>query len=419
MTNLLNLPTNQLTTFTPTSMNVIHWLEQFDLVVELHEVEAKKIKGLLLTHLAPEVYATMRNIFMPLAITDASITIKMLKDRLKAQYKVITDTRAARQKFQEVRQEPTENVNNFAVRLREAARDCDFRNNLDDRLCDQLVIGMSDMGIKEKVLSEPASATFDKLIEVAQKKEQCRAQLRQLTPSTNSNGTTQIENNVNAIRTPYNNNNRRPSNNQNEPAGPSNDRYNNAGSRCRRCGRDHRGEECRFTNAICHHCGLRGHIQAVCLKKARGEPANNTTNTTSRGGPVNRVEQQEDEEYLYDPRVNQVRTTNQWQREEDTASSGDGRIFHITSNRTLTPATSAIRVEVSIEGRRSMMNLDTGATDSVMAMKQFEALGLDPATIRESTHQLKGYTGTAIAIRGVADVSAVSPGIPGSEISRD
>jgi hypothetical protein len=65
---------------------------------------------------------------------------------------------------------------------------------------------------------------------------------------------------------------------------------------------------------------------------------------------------------------------------------------------------TALRVAVEIQGRQCTMDLDTGATESIIPAYAYKALGLNQADIKPSNNKFRSYTGDPIPLKGVAQV---------------
>ena len=64
---------------------------------------------------------------------------------------------------------------------------------------------------------------------------------------------------------------------------------------CYRCGgNNHRAEQCKFINAVCHNCGKKGHLKAVCKgPKQKGKVAMVKPSKSHDSSAVHRVEMQD------------------------------------------------------------------------------------------------------------------------------
>jgi hypothetical protein len=182
--------------FNPSNHNIVDWVELFQLYVELHDIGAAKTKNLLLTHVQHEVFATLKNLVAPEKITEAAITTAKLTQLLEKHYRVVTNKHVARQAFARLVQGPAESVTQFSLRLRKGALECDFGAQFDERLRDQILIGIADVQFKEKIYTDATLDTFDKVVQAAVDKEHIHAQMKRLTIQSSNQE-------VNAIQSSY------------------------------------------------------------------------------------------------------------------------------------------------------------------------------------------------------------------------
>lgn len=139
---------------------------------------------------------------------------------------------------------------------------------------------------------------------------------------------------------------------------------------CFRCGGEHLATQCRHVCSVCHKCRCKGHLARVCKGK--------TVRVTSAGGSAflsrkhHSIHTVDDEERRYETQAPQV--YEMWQVR---APDHDG---------------SPYRVEVSVNGTSLIMEIDTGASVSVVSEETFRRIfpscRLEPSSVR-----LKGYTG--------------------------
>ena len=65
--------------FDPQSQNIKTWMERFEMLMEIKEVEPKLQKGHLLTSLSVSVYNTLKDLIAPEPITEAKFDKKALQ----------------------------------------------------------------------------------------------------------------------------------------------------------------------------------------------------------------------------------------------------------------------------------------------------------------------------------------------------
>ena len=140
---------------------------------------------------------------------------------------------------------------------------------------------------------------------------------------------------------------------------------------CTHCGRiNHASADCRLQTAVCHFCQKCEHIARVC--KAR---------RSSKG----RHQREQSTHVVEDG----DRSTSQ------DNSSGDEELFNIQSKR------APIKVEVTANGKRLSMELNTGAARTVMSKTMYRSIWPQEGPgIQPSSTTLRTYTGELIQVKG-------------------
>ena len=147
---------------------------------------------------------------------------------------------------------------------------------------------------------------------------------------------------------------------------------------CYRCGKlGHSSSTCRFKEEMCRSCGKKGHIARVCRSKKQGS-----------SGKGRRPTQKKTE------------CTN-WVGNESEDSDSDLPVHKITAS-----STYPITVELEIQGKSVVMEVDTGAAVSVISETTYKEL-FPNLTLKIVPMGLKTYTGEGIPVLGevVVEVS--------------
>ena len=144
---------------------------------------------------------------------------------------------------------------------------------------------------------------------------------------------------------------------------------------------DHIPQKCWFKEELCRNCKSKGHILKVCKKKA----------LASLGG------------YAHRSRPNQGgRTQPVRYVEDDTLQKEPNDDFKLIQIHLEKPEPS-IMVPVKVKGENFSMELDTGASVSIMSEEAWRRQ-LPKVPLEESKIKLKTYTGEALEIIGQAQV---------------
>ncbi|XP_067928162.1 uncharacterized protein [Watersipora subatra] len=113
----------------------------------------------LVAGLPAGTYGVLRDLCSPRMPSEMAFDelTKLLKDH----YGGSTNPILERQKFRQVERRPDEKVNEYVVRLRKAARGCDFRTNLNENLVEQFLRGINHSHIASCLVRIPNDKQFD------------------------------------------------------------------------------------------------------------------------------------------------------------------------------------------------------------------------------------------------------------------
>ena len=117
------------------------WLDRFEAAISFKEVKDDKKSNALISSLSSEVYDLLADALIPLKPTGQ--TFDQLVNVLKAQMRPQRSAIASRYHFHQLKQEENDSPM-FMRHLRCAAADCEFGNQLDDRLRDQFIFGLAN-----------------------------------------------------------------------------------------------------------------------------------------------------------------------------------------------------------------------------------------------------------------------------------
>lgn len=114
--------------------------------------------AVLLGAVSEETYALLRNLLAPSSPKEKSFAeiIQTLHAHFKPRPLVI----AERFLFHRLNQEADESVSDFVAKLRRLAKDCEFRDHLDEVLGDRFVCGLKNKTTQKRLLTEP-NLTFN------------------------------------------------------------------------------------------------------------------------------------------------------------------------------------------------------------------------------------------------------------------
>ena len=133
--------------------------------------------------------------------------------------------------------------------------------------------------------------------------------------------------------------------------------------KCFRCGRaNHKAPQCQFKDLVCLKCNKTGHLAKVC----RSKPPVSKVKL-----PMNVVAEEPEEHDEYP-------------------------LFTIQDTRATT-ATDPLRVTMNLNGKPTLMEIDTGAAISIMAEAKFREISKE---LQDSQVNLCTYSGEKLSVKG-------------------
>ncbi|XP_062534923.1 uncharacterized protein LOC134204114 [Armigeres subalbatus] len=281
-----------------------------------------------------------------------------------------------RQKFREMKPTAGEKFDTFVNRLKRQAAFCDYGDQLESMVVDQIITTTADKNLKRKCLEKDYK--FEEIVKIGRTHESVQMQMSEL-DNRNEAGTLQAisitepeknEDMVLKLRS--------------RPGGPR--RF-----RCFRCNGRHdpKSSSCPARELECRSCGQRGHFSRCCFLKRRK--------------PVKQLAQP--------PHFEAHQKVKRFVRE---VSSGSGNItqdvvdlFHL--------GTKGNQISVSVGGVWVQFVIDTGADEDVLSESDWikiKQTGFDAYSIRRgSTKVFKAYgSNTPLKILGEVDSTVAVDG---------
>ena len=155
---------------------------------------------------------------------------------------------------------------------------------------------------------------------------------------------------------------------------------NKAAGACYRCGqKSHKAPKCPFKESKCHNCGKVGHLKKVCRQALKPEKS------TSQGRG----------------RVNVMQDNTQEHYEQTDNGHSEYQLFTMTSS-----SNSPLKVEMTLGGKPHTMEIDTGASVSVISKTTYQR-EFNEYELQENSVHLTTYGGEPLSVCGelVIDVA--------------
>ena len=322
--------------------------------LDANEIVDDKKTCTFLALVGPSAYQILKNLCSPALPKTKSYA--ELKKTLTDHYKPKPIIIAERFRFHKRNQNKSETISDYIVELKKLSSTCEFGAFLEEALRDRLVCGLTHEAIQRRLLAEK-DLNFKSASEICLAMEMAMANTKELTNNASSG-----DSSVNKVshfgkKKPY----WKKKKNLESDGGKSTP---SAGKKkCWRCGGHHDEKECKFKNEKCYKCDKRGHISAVCKSKSGGK---------SGKGAAHCVEDDSEDEH------------------------GMFTVYAVETD-------NAVHVDVELDGHKVNMQVDTGATVSIISEvlynKVFKNHPLDPTTM-----SLKTYSGDKLALRGQFEV---------------
>ena len=212
-------------------------------------------------------------------------------------------------------------------------------------LRDRLVCQIADPGLQHRLLAEP-DLTFKKALQIAQAQE------------TAEEGAKQIQQRPSSVPSTLNKVVR-----ANRPTHHPNPGLNSSEVKpCYRCVGQHRAAQCQYKEVICRACNKKGHLARVCHSAQKATPGGKQWPTQQKANnqiPVRRKSQS----------THQVEMNNTTSEEE----TDSYQLFNLQE-----PCNKPLEFTMLVNQKKLSMEIDTGATLSLISEKTFKTVWPDP-----------------------------------------
>ena len=253
-------------------------------------------------------------------------------------------------------QQPGESVDGFVTDLKIKAQSCNFGTLKDSMIKDQIVFGIDDKKVRERLIRE-TELKLDGAVKIAQASELSKKHVRTFSEAATSNANLREMADVGAISKHHNAR-------RGHSSGQKTGQF-----QCKRCGTQHKPRECPAFGKQCSNCQGNNHFAKQCFSKRKEK---------QRGRSVNVVEDPELGETFFISTVNC----------EDEPKA---QINAVKSDKWIAP--------LQINGTVVTMKLDTGAKANLISMSDVKAMREKPK-IQKKTLALKDYNGQSIECLG-------------------
>ena len=289
--------------------------------------------------------------------------------------------------FWNLQQEEGESIDAYLTRLKVKIDTCEYNKEgwpaavRQELIRDKFIFGLTDDSLKERLLRE-ASLTLSKAIEIAQRSESSKQQIK------NMKSTHRLPN-VDALK-------------------------GHRGSKptyCGQCGQTHKPKECPAYGLKCSICRKLHHFAKVCRNKTslpRQKSSGRHQRTSHKGDRDSRTDTRSKR------RIHEVQDSESSQSDHHSNNNSDS--YQSSDEFALSPLqiegikkSSAWLTEVLINGDRDKLTvkLDTGAEVSVLPLHLYNKLQIKPP-LKTTTMKLSAYGGSCIKPTGTCRLTCTS-----------
>ena len=327
-------------------------MDQYFIANDVDDADGKgKKRAVFLSVIGSKTYGLIKTLLAP--DKPVSKTYKELVELVRQHISPKPIVIAERYKFYNRKQRPGESIAQYIAELRKLSEHCEFGVFLQEALRDMFVIGLKDVSIQKKLLSErnlDLKTAYGKAIS----HEMADHNVEEMHGHQGTVHKVVMSSKPNVRPKPNRDKNKQ----------------------CYRCGRDnHAAENCFFKDKECHLCHRKGHISAQCSKS---DNLDRPSFRERKGQEGNKKNHKYGKRHM-EKRVNKIgiRSDNEQQSEissEDTDNDVQylNHIRFVSDNKN--KLYKEIMLKVYINEKTFSMELDTGATVTVINYNQKQEL---------------------------------------------
>ena len=352
------------------------YLERLDCYFAVAGTKDDKKVPVLLMGISATQYQTLRDLVSP--AVPKEVDFKTLQTHLTNHYGKPRNQRLERTRFCTLARLDRESIADFEIRVRKAARYCNFGTTLEDNLLEQFISGVNYPALTRKLVENNDVNTLAEAVKVAGTVELLDGeQGASCKPDTATGVVAQVS------QTRH----RRHSKPASSAASNNNDNNNSKNSkmvcfRCSKTGHKANDESCPARGKTCRTCRQEGHFAGAkyCRKKR---------NQSSRTNAINEEPADNDD-------------TNTTQDSTTAVDNYFGHQFALSNEQcgTKTPKCKGI-----IRGKSVSFLIDSGAVDNVVDIRTYHELGND-IQLKPATKKLYAFgQSIPLALLGQFDAS--------------
>jgi hypothetical protein len=261
-----------------------YYIRRFETELALYELRGddtmQQRRNLLLSRIGPDAYKIVVDHFRPEEVETRDYDeVKQVLHRYYAKNICITAERVV---FSQRHRKDSETVTQFINALRALAGHCEFGASLDERLRDQLIIGVAnDTWQKEIFRLHPTNASTLAQVEATVLVLEQASQQQQRLHGLAKHAATAAHDTTTRRVTPHAGGHTASASGSDRKQQPRQPRTLQRGKHCLTCGNNTHlaGEKCPAESVTCSACGTRSHYARVCVKAGNAVVATSSHDT--------------------------------------------------------------------------------------------------------------------------------------------
>ncbi|XP_039757393.1 uncharacterized protein K02A2.6-like [Pararge aegeria] len=298
---------------------------------------------------------------------------------------------AERYKFRKRTQTVNETVAQFAAALKHLARDCEFKDNLEENLRDQFVCGLSSESTRQRLFCEDSvtfTVAFKKAValeaaanDAAVVEQQAAEGAVHAVQARGARAAVAVRGAAPRWRGEASSSRVRYS------GGYTNNRDRSIKLLCACCGsREHTRLTCKYADWTCRICLKPGHLKRVCPNVSKKPEGQVLRLDTARSGVLNGCD---------DISSEHASSAGEY---DDEGTGGPSGLYMVQLT-----GSEPVMAEVTVAKRRLTMHVDTGSPISCIGNKMYTELFSD-YRLQDNSYKLKSYDGSVIKCIGYIKV---------------
>lgn len=340
--------------FDPIKESFVTYLKRLKLYFLVNNTDKEKQKNIFLLLMGTKIYEILTNLVMPKQPEE--LKFEEIEEVLKKHFQPTRLTIVERFQFWKKEQAAGQTVNEYAIELKKMAIECKFEAFLEQALRDRFITGLRNEKIQKEIMLK--ERTFNEALTLATSLELVDKEAKGMQ-----------EREINYLKRNQKEG-RKCRNEKGDEKSKENWKKNEERDqeykKCKCCGKPHLGK-CRYVTYSCKKCGKVGHLQRVCDSKKS---------------------------------IKFLTDTDHSEKENEQSEDSDvGEKLYFVRSHKIFNLKNPFVVEVEIDFERFRMEVDTGASISIICDKTYKAK-FSKFKLSSSKTSLRTFSGGVLKVLG-------------------